>query len=149
MTEVAAAVLTGTEQHAGATYELVAPGRYTAYDLARAISDVMGREIVPECMDSDVFMKAALGTDDLSKFPYQTRVARANSNRYNSHDFIGNPNVLSWLLGGRPTTWEQFVQREFLSYHARDRAGRGRVLFLPCRMQYQHSPPQLDKRRVR
>jgi len=67
MTEVAAAVLTGTEQHAGATYELVAPGRYTAYDLARAISDVMGREIVPECMDSDVFMKAALGTDDLSK----------------------------------------------------------------------------------
>ena len=113
VTEVAAAVLADSEQHAGATYELVAPGRYTAYDLARAISDVTSREITPEYIDSDVFMKAALGTDDLTRFPYQTRVARAISDRYSSHDFVGNPNVLGWLLGRRPTTWEQFVQREF------------------------------------
>src|SRR5271170_528055 len=33
VTDVAATVLLGSERHAGATYELVAPGRYTAHDL--------------------------------------------------------------------------------------------------------------------
>ena len=47
VTEVAAAVLTDSAQHAGATYELVAPGRYTAYDLARVISEVMGARSRP------------------------------------------------------------------------------------------------------
>ena len=119
VTDVAATVLTDSAQHAGATYELVAPGRYTAFDLARVISEVMDREITAEYIDSDVFLRAALGTDDLSPFPYQTRVARAISDRYSSHDFIGNPNVLGWLLDRRPTTWEQFVRREFDSYRSR------------------------------
>ena len=79
----------------------------------------MDREITAEYIDSDVFLRAALGTDDLSQFPYQTRVARAISDRYSSHDFIGNPNVLGWLLDRRPTTWEQFVRREFDSYRSR------------------------------
>ncbi|HEY5840258.1 MAG TPA: NmrA family NAD(P)-binding protein, partial [Mycobacterium sp.] len=105
VTDVAAAVLTDTARHAGATYELVAPGRYTAYDLARSISEVMDREIVAEYIDSDVFLRAALGTDDLSQFPYQTRVARAISDRYSRHDFVGNSNVLGWLLNRRPSTW--------------------------------------------
>jgi len=38
---------------------------------------------------------------------------RSISSRYSSHDFIGNPNVLTWLLGRPPTTFEQFVRREF------------------------------------
>ena len=113
VTDVAAAVLTESARHAGATYELVAPGRYTAYDLARSISEVMDREIVAEYIDSDEFLRAALGTDDLSQFPYQTRVARAISDRYSRHDFVGNSNVLGWLLNRRPSTWEEFVEREF------------------------------------
>lgn len=113
VTEVAAAVLADSQHHAAATYELVAPGRYTAYDLARVISEVVGREVVTEEIDSDVFLRAAFGTDNLADFPYQTRVARAISNRYSTHDFIGNPNVLRWLLGREPTTFEQFVQREY------------------------------------
>ncbi|MDQ2852782.1 MAG: NmrA family NAD(P)-binding protein [Actinomycetota bacterium] len=112
VTEVATAVLTNSEHHAGATYELVAPGRHTAHDLARVISSIVGREVAAEQIPSDDFMKAALGTDDLSQSPYQTRVAQAISDRYSSHDFIGNPNVLTWLLGREPTTFEQFVQRE-------------------------------------
>jgi len=117
VTEVAAAVLADSEQHAGATYELVAPGRYTAHDLAQVISEVVGREVVTEQIDSDVFIRATFDTDDLSQFPYQTRVAQAISKRYSSHDFIGNPNVLRWLLGREPTTFEQFVRREFDAFH--------------------------------
>ncbi|MDQ2848706.1 MAG: NmrA family NAD(P)-binding protein [Actinomycetota bacterium] len=119
VTEVATTVLVNSELHAGATYELVAPGRYTAHDLAKIISEVISRDVAAEQIDSDVFTKAALGTDDLSQFPYRTRAARAISKRYGSHDFIGNPNVLSWLLGREPTTFDQFVQREFDASKAR------------------------------
>jgi uncharacterized protein YbjT (DUF2867 family) len=116
VTAVAAAVLSEPAAHAGATYELVAPGRYTAHDLARVISDVTGREIVAEQIDPDVFLRAALGVDDLDEVPYQRDLLRAIGRRYSSHDFVGNPNVLGWLLGRAPTTFEQFVRREFRAF---------------------------------
>jgi uncharacterized protein YbjT (DUF2867 family) len=119
VTEVAAAVLADSDRHAGATYELVAPGRYTAHDIAAAISGVTGRKITAKRIDSEVFLKASLGVDSLAEVPYQARVSGAISKRYSSHDFIGNPNVLTWLLGRTPTTFEQFVQREFDAFTAR------------------------------
>ncbi|MCZ4098703.1 NAD(P)H-binding protein [Streptomyces sp. So13.3] len=114
--EVAATVLTDSAPHAGATYELVAPGRYTAYDLANAVAQVTGRDITAERIDPEDFLKAALGTDDPTRFPYQTRLLRAITDHYSSHDFIGNSNVLTWLLGRRPTTFEQFTQREYARF---------------------------------
>jgi uncharacterized protein YbjT (DUF2867 family) len=119
VTEVAAAVLAESDHHAGATYELVAPGRYTAHDLAKIISAVAGREVVTEQIDSEVFLRASLGADSPTEFPYQARLLRAISKRYSSHDFIGNPNVLTWLLGREPTTFEQFVQMSFSHFGAR------------------------------
>jgi uncharacterized protein YbjT (DUF2867 family) len=113
MTEVAAAVLAESDRHAGATYELVAPGRYTAHDLAKIISGVAGRDVIAEEIDSEAFLNASLGADSPTQFPYQARLLRAISKRYSSHDFIGNPNVLRWLLGREPTTFEQFVQSTF------------------------------------
>ncbi|MDQ2797729.1 MAG: NmrA family NAD(P)-binding protein [Actinomycetota bacterium] len=118
VTEVAAAILTDTPAHAGATYELVAPGRYTAHDLAAVIATVCGRAVAAERIDSESFLKAALGVDNLDQFPYEARVLRAIDDRYSSHDFIGNPNVLTWLLGRSPTTFEQFVRDEFAAFRS-------------------------------
>jgi uncharacterized protein YbjT (DUF2867 family) len=118
VTEVAAAVLAKSDQHVGATYELVAPGRYTAHDLAEIISGVVGGEVIAEQIDPEVFLKASLGADSVTQFPYQARLLRAISRRYSSHDFIGNPNVLRWLLGREPTTFEEFVQTEFDAFSA-------------------------------
>ncbi|MFJ7300221.1 NmrA family NAD(P)-binding protein [Streptomyces sp. NPDC099088] len=116
VTEVAAAVLADPRRHAGATYELVAPGRFTAHDLARVVSEVTGREVTAEEIDAMDFLKASLGVLSLEDVPYQAEVLRAISARYSSHDFIGNPNVLTWLLGRRPTSFEQFVRREFRAF---------------------------------
>lgn len=110
--QVAAAVLADPRGHAGATYELVAPGRYTAYDLARVISEVTGRGVTAEEIAPDVFLKASLRVESLDEVPYQAEVLQAISARYSSHDFIGNANVLTWLLGRQPTTFEEFVRRE-------------------------------------
>ncbi|MCX5214748.1 NmrA family NAD(P)-binding protein [Kitasatospora sp. NBC_00240] len=114
--EVVAGVLLDSERHAGATYELVAPGRYTAHDLAKVVAEVTGRDVVAEQIDSEVFLRAALGTDSPAEFPYQARLLRAITSRYSSHDFIGNPNVLTWLLGRRPTTFEEFTRTEFAAF---------------------------------
>ena len=114
VTDVVATVLTDSELHAGATYELAAPGRYTAHDLANVISAVVGRQIAVEQISCDTFLTEFVG--DVQKFPYEARAMRAISARYSSHDFIGNPNVLKWLLGRAPTTYAQFVQTHYDAY---------------------------------
>ncbi len=114
VTEVAATVLLDSERHAGATYELVSPGRYTAHDLGRIMSGIVGRDVAVEQISADTFFKARIG--EPSAFPYEARVMRAISARYSSHDFIGNPNLLTWLLGRAPTTYAEFVQREFAAF---------------------------------
>ncbi len=118
VTEVAAAVLTNSDRHAGATYELVAPGRYTAHDLAKISSGVVGREVSAEYIDPETFFKQRHGGADPSQFQYEMRLVRAISTHYSNHDFIGNSNVLTWLLGREPMTWAQFVQREFHAFQA-------------------------------
>ena len=70
------------------------------------------REISVERIDPDTFTRARLGDSDKAVLEYQLRAASAIGARYSSHDFLGNPNVLTWLLGRPPTTFEQFVRNE-------------------------------------
>ena len=121
--EVAAAVLTEGERHWGATYELASPGRYTANDLAAIISGVVGREVRTERIEPEVFIKQYLRIEDLDERPYEVAAARAIGSRYSRHDFVGNTNVLTWLLGRAPTSFEDFVRRE----HAAVQGARQRV----------------------
>jgi uncharacterized protein YbjT (DUF2867 family) len=121
VTDVAAAVLTDSEHHAGATYELVGPGRYTAHDLGAIIADVLGRPIEVHQIDADTYLKAWFGDADPAQFPHQAKVLRAISARYSSHDFIGNPNVLTWLLGRAPTTFEEYVRGQYDAFTAAKR----------------------------
>jgi uncharacterized protein YbjT (DUF2867 family) len=114
VTDVVATVLADSERHAGATYELVAPGRYTAHDLGKIIAGVIGSEIAVEQISCDTFLNERFG--NAQQLPYEARVMRAISVRYSSHDFIGNPNVLGWLLGRPPTTYAQFVQTQYDTY---------------------------------
>ncbi len=116
--EVACQVLADPQEHVGATYELVGPGRYTAHELGDIIAGVLGRSIDVREIDADTYLSAWFGDADPAAFPHQTRVLRAISSRYSSHDFIGNPNVLTWLLGRSPTTFEQFVRREWELFSA-------------------------------
>ena len=112
VTDVACMALIESERHAGATYELVAPGRYTAHDLGDIISRVLGRPIEVREIDADTYLKAWIGDADPQQFTHQISVLRAITSRYSSHDFVGNPNVLTWLLGRPPTTFEAYVRNQ-------------------------------------
>ncbi len=111
VTDVAAAVLTDRERHAGATYELVGPGRMTARDMGEIIGRVIGEPIRVERVDADTYIRNLFGVADLSTLPHEASVGRSLDLRYSSNDFVGNPNVLTWLLGRAPTSFEQFIAR--------------------------------------
>ena len=118
VTDVVALVLAEPAMHAAATYELVGAGRYTAHDIGIALSNVVGRKIAVEQIDPEVFTRARLADADPSIFEHQLRMSRAIAARYSSHDFVGNPNVLTWLLSRAPTTFESFARKEYASFRA-------------------------------
>lgn len=113
LTDVAVMTLTDSARHAAATYELVAPGRFTAHELGAIIGRVLGRPIAVTEIDADTYATAWLGDRDPATAPHQLAVLRSISARYSAHDFLGNPNVLTWLLGREPTSYEHFVRREW------------------------------------
>ena len=113
--EVAAIVLTDTARHVGATYELASPGWYTAHDLADIIARVIGRPVVAGELDVETFATRMFGDIQGDERAYRLRAMRAISARYSSNDFVGNPNVLTWLLGRTPTTFEDWVRARFSS----------------------------------
>ena len=39
----------------------------------------------------------------------------AMNRHYDMHGLVGNPNVLGWILGRPPRTFEEFVKREILN----------------------------------
>ena len=118
ITDVAALVLGDPARHLGATYELAGPGRFTAHDIARVLGGVLGREVAVEQTDPVAFTRARFGGGDPVVFEYQLKLATAISARYSSHDFVGNPNVLAWLLGRAPTSYEAFARREYAEWQA-------------------------------
>ena len=116
LTDVAVQVLTDRTRHTSATYELVAPGRFTAHELGAIISGVLGRPITVSEIDADTYASAWLGSTRPSDAPHQLSVLRSISSRYSAHDFLGNSNVLAWLLGREPTTFDAFVRREWAAF---------------------------------
>ena len=116
LTDVACAVLNDPGPHAGATYELVGPGRYTAHELGEIMSRVLDRPVQVREIDADTYLRAWVGDGDPADFTHQSRVLRSISGHYSAHDFIGNPNVLTWLLGRPPTSFETYVRRQHAAH---------------------------------
>lgn len=118
VTDVAMAALVDSARHAAATYELVAPGRWTAHELAEIVSRVLGRPVSAREIDADAYATAWLGERDPDSAPHELSVLRSIGARYSAHDFVGNPNALTWLLGREPTSFERFVRREWEAHLA-------------------------------
>ncbi|GLI26936.1 epimerase [Agromyces rhizosphaerae] len=116
VTDVAVMALNDPARHAAATYELVAPGRWTAHELAAIIADVLDRPVRARRIDADTYAAAWLGDRDPASAAHELRVLRSISARYSASDFVGNANVLTWLLGREPTSFAAFVRREWSAY---------------------------------
>ena len=114
--QVASLVLTNSEAHAAATYELVGPGRYSARDMGAVIAKVMGRPVPVEEISVEAYAQFLFGDRNPGEIPHEYRVVQSLRSRYSSDDFIGNSNVLTWLLGRTPTTFEKFVTAQYTAF---------------------------------
>ncbi len=128
--EVAAKVILEGATHHGATYELSSSDCLTAYEIADRFARITGRPVRAEEVSADEFiikhrkhhsMQALLDagqTVTSADFPYEFEVFRAIGACYSQSDFVGNPNVLSWLLGRTPTTVEEYLRKEYARFQA-------------------------------
>ena len=109
--EVAAKVLT-EHGHYGATYELCCDNNLNAIEISEIMTRVMGKKIKPKLVPKELiisrFQKAFPDYGD-----YPAKGFTALFDYYSKYGFYGNSNVLRWLLGRKPTTLEQYIQKEF------------------------------------
>src|SRR3546814_13227463 len=80
----------------------------TLFPYTTLFRSISGQEI-----SADDYLTVLFGDGDRSQFAHQVAVLKSISKRYSEHDFVGNPNVLTWLLGRRPTSLEDFVRAEY------------------------------------
>ncbi len=95
--------------HFGATYELCGSDHISAREIAGIIGREAGRAIEVRQISIDEFLSsgwmARMGD-------YQKGALRRLFEYYGGRGILGNPTVLTWLLGRPPTSFAQYVRRE-------------------------------------
>lgn len=132
--EVAVKVLKDGKSHYWARYELCGlPQSLTGEELAELASRVCGRKIVLKPVSGPEYMRvwakeegppigSAHGLEDAEGRAFAKRVLVHIEQWYSSHNYVGNPNVLTWLLGRPPRSLEEYL-RELSLQSARRVAG--------------------------
>lgn len=106
----AAATVLTNPGHDDAVYELAGPEALTQTAVAHTISRHIGRPVhAAQTPPADWEQQARAG--GLPDHAIDTLLKMFNY--YTDNHFTGNSNVLRWLLGRPPTTFDEFVQREW------------------------------------
>ncbi len=105
--EVAALVLS-EPHHKGAVYPLCGIEALSQTEVARQMSAVFGRPVQIQVVTIDQWKKRAQenGLDD-----YRVETLAKMFTYYEQHHFVGNGNVLKWLLGREPAGFTDFLKR--------------------------------------
>lgn len=101
-------VIGARERHVYATYELCGPEALSQRDMARVLTEVLGRPV-----EARAIAREELEAKARASGTSEDRVAQmvAMNAHYDRHGFRGNPNVLRMLLGREPTTFRAYVER--------------------------------------
>ncbi len=103
--EVAAMTLTGPS-HTGAVYELVGPDNLSQTEVAQILSDSLNRPVEAQQIPLDEW-RAGAKSAGLGR--YQLDTLSKMFQYYEEYQFLGNANVLSWLLNRPPTDFRMFI----------------------------------------
>jgi uncharacterized protein YbjT (DUF2867 family) len=94
--------------HLYASYELAGPEPLSQNEMAATIGEVLGREVTARRIPLDEMAAGAaargIGEDRIAQM-------RAMNAHYDAHGFLGNPNVLTYLLNREPTSFRAYVER--------------------------------------
>ena len=107
--EVVAKVVGDPQHHHYATYELSGEDYRNAHELAQVISAESGRPVTAEQIPFRAATTAAFRSSE--EDDYRLDAIFRLFDHYGRYGITGNPNVLSWLLGRRPTSFNEYVRR--------------------------------------
>ncbi len=104
----ATAIVTASNDHLYATYELGGPEPLSQEDMAQQLTQVLGRTVEAKVISFD-----DLKVDAKAKGFSDDRIEQMviMNKHYDTHGFMGNPNVLTMLLGRRPNTYHNYISR--------------------------------------
>jgi NAD(P)H dehydrogenase (quinone) len=103
-----AAQVIGARSHMSASYELVGIEGVTQIELAAALAERLDRPVRPVHLPPAQWESQARAA---GLAPYQIETLLEMFRYYEKVGFSGNPNILTWLLGRRPTDLRTFLQR--------------------------------------
>jgi len=107
LAEITATVAT-EPGHLYASYELAGPEALSQRRMAAIIGEVLDREVTARQIPLDEMAAAAAAKGIGEDRVQQMRVMNAH---YDAHGFLGNSNVLTYLLNRQPTTFRSYVER--------------------------------------
>ncbi len=104
----AISIIISDKSYIGATYELCGPENLSLSEMVATLEKHFGREIKVETPPDDLMAKQLRnhGADD-----YRVDTLLKMFRHYNEHGFVGNPNVLTWILERKPIDFSTFVLR--------------------------------------
>ncbi len=95
-------------RHYFATYELAGPEPLSQADMAKILTEELGRTVVAEALPLEVMAERARAAGVSADRIEQMRIM---NDHYDRHGFRGNPNVLAMLLGRAPNRYRDYVRR--------------------------------------
>jgi uncharacterized protein YbjT (DUF2867 family) len=119
VTDVALKVIREGAPHYGATYPLCSGDCLTGHAIGAAIGRAIGKPV--KCVETGAedFLRGFFGAAaDDPAFAYTLDVLRKLNAWHATHDFVGNPHVLTMLLGRKPNSFETVVRREYAAWRA-------------------------------
>lgn len=105
--ETAATVLVDSG-HEGAIYELAGPDSLSQMEIALILSDNLNQPIRAQQVPLSKWRSRA---ESRGMGLYQVDTLISMFQYYEAYGFIGNPNVLKWLLGRSPSRFTEFAER--------------------------------------
>jgi uncharacterized protein YbjT (DUF2867 family) len=107
--EVAALVACDTTRHSFATYELCGSDFLNGRQLTQIIEEVSGRSITTEVIFPPLGVPEGSPSSDVDD--YRRDALFRLFDHYGRYGITGNSNVLAWLLGRSPGTFQDYVRR--------------------------------------
>jgi len=107
--EVAALVACDSARHSFATYELCGGDFFSGRQLAQIIEEVSGRSITTEVVAPPFGVSEGSHSGEVDDYQHDAMLRLFE--HYGRYGITGNPNVLTWLLGRSPGTFQDYVRR--------------------------------------
>ncbi|KIJ48063.1 hypothetical protein M422DRAFT_66398 [Sphaerobolus stellatus SS14] len=103
-------VMKDPTKHKYVRYELVSQ-TLTYAQIAQTLSEALGREIVCDVIPAKEFMAMLESSGEIEN-EYTKNAIEGMMLYYDRWGLTGNSNVLTWLLGHQPVTWQEYARRE-------------------------------------